>query len=271
MADQLVPTYVINLARSSDRRAHITAQLNTTRTAYQLVDAVDGRELDFTNTELFDPSVVGTSTFRPGAAGCALSHLEVYRRLLDDGRDAALVLEDDVILPTDLCELAEQVATHMRGAEIVLLNFHSQKPCRVAWAGAVDLPADRFLVQVVDERQPGSTGAYMITREACARMAKAALPVRVHPDNWAFFYREGAIDRLRCVVPMPVANSAEHRTTIDYYKPGSLQARIRELVASFRVPLLYQALAVRRQRTFRRWGWVGKTEFVDELPVGKRN
>ena len=258
--------YVVNLARSPDRRAHIMAQLGKTRVPYEIVDAVDGRDLDLSDTRLFDPAVVGTSTFRPGAAGCALSHLQVYRRVLDDGLEKALILEDDVVLPADLGVLVDAIAQHMRGAEIVLLNFHSHEPCRVTKAGSVPLPLSRLLVQIVDEGQASSTGGYLITREACARMVKTVLPLRAQPDDWAFYHREGAIDRVRCVVPMPVANSATLRTTIDYYRPGSLQARVREAVASARVPLLYQALALRRRRTFRRLGWTGRTEFVEELP-----
>jgi glycosyl transferase family 25 len=265
MEDQLMQAYVVNLARSPDRRAHIVAQLEKTRIHYEVVDAVDGRDLDLRDTRLFDPTVVGTSTFRPGAAGCALSHLKVYRRVLEDGLEKALILEDDIELPTDLGELISATAQHMMGAEVVLLNFHSHDPCRITKAGSVPLPSSRLLVRVVDEGQPSSTGGYLITREACARMVRTVLPLRVHPDDWGFFHREGAIDHVRCVVPMPITNSATLRTTIDYYRPGSLQARVREAVASRRVPLLHQALALRRRRTFRRWGWTGRTEFVEEL------
>jgi glycosyl transferase family 25 len=258
--------YVVNLARSPDRRAHIMAQLAKTQVQYEIVDAVDGRDLDLEDTRLFDPAVVGTSTYRPGAAGCALSHLKVYRRVLDDGLEKALVLEDDILLPADLGALADAIAQHMRGAEIVLLNFHSHEPCRITKAGSVPLPSSRLLAHVVDEGQPSSTGGYLITREACARMVMTALPLRAQPDDWGFFHREGAIDRVKCVVPMPVANSVTLRTTIDHYRPGGIQARVREAVASARVPLLYQALALRRRRNFRRRGWTGQVEFVEELP-----
>ena len=65
------------------------------------------------------------------------------------------------------------------------------------------LPAVRLLALPVDIKQPRSTGAYIITREACERMIKRLLPIRAHADAWRFFYREGALDRLRCVAPLP--------------------------------------------------------------------
>ena len=261
--------YVINLVRSPDRRAHMIAQLSKTKVHYEITEAVDGRDLDLADTRLFDPTIVGTPALRAGGAGAALSHLEVYRRLLDDGLEIAMVLEDDVELPADLDALGDAIAQHMTGAEVVLLNFHSNEPCRITKAGSVPLPSSRLLVRVVDVEQVTSAGCYLITREACARLVKTVLPVRVHPDNWAFFYTQGAIDRARCVAPMPVTNSVSLRTTIDQYRPGSLQARVRETVASAKVPILYQALALRRRRNFQRCGWAGQTEFVDERPGGE--
>jgi glycosyl transferase family 25 len=257
--------YVVSLARSPDRRAHIMSELHKTGVHYEIVDAVDGRDLDLSDTRLFDPRVVGTSTFRPGAAGAALSHLKVYRRVLDEGLDLALILEDDVVLPKDLNALIDATAPYMAGAEVVLLNFHSNDPCRITKANRIPLPSSRLLVHVVDEGQLSSGGSYLITREACERMARTVLPVRVQLDDWGYFRKEGTLDRVRCVVPMAVTNNMTLRTTIDYYRPGSLQARIREAVASRKVPLLHQALALRRRRTFRHLGWTGRTEFVEDI------
>jgi GR25 family glycosyltransferase involved in LPS biosynthesis len=256
------------------------AQLDKTKVHYEIVDAVDVRDLDLSDTQLFDPSVNGTSEFanrfRAGSAGSALSHLEVYRRVLDDGLERALVLEDDVTLPADLGALLDAIAQHISGAEVVLLNFHSFEPCQITKAGSETLPSSRLLVQIVDKGigkgkgEPNSGGAYLITREACERMVRTVIPVRADCDDWPFFYRQGAIDSVRCVVPMPVTNSTALRTSNDYYRPGSLQARVREAVANARIPILKQAMALKRRRNFQRAGCIGRTEFVEELPGGER-
>lgn len=268
-------TYVISLARRPDRRAHILAQLSKTGIDYELVDAVDGRQLDMTDEQLFDPATLHTyPDFDSSCVGCALSHLEVYRRVLDEGHERAFVLEDDVDLPADVGALIDVIAEHMTGAEVVLLNFHlvgtSLEACRVTKAGSIPLPRSRLLVHVVDGGFPGSTAAYLITREACARMVKTVLPVRTQPDDWALFYSEGTIDRLRCVVPMPVKNSLAVRTTKETYPPGSLQERVLEIANSARIPILYQALALRRWWGLRRHWRPGRTEFVEDLPGGGR-
>ena len=258
--------YVINLARSADRRAHIIAQLGKAQVNYEIVNAVDGRVLDLSDTRVVDPVFAATIVAHPGIVGCALSHLEVYGRILNDGLEIACILEDDVVLPMDLGVLIDEITPQMSGAEVVLLNFHSREPCRITKSGAVRLSSSRLLVQVADRSQAESTGCYLITREACARMVKTLLPVRAAADSWGFFCREGAIDRLRCVVPMPVIQSPALRTTLSYYRPGSIYTSLREAVASSRVPILYQALAFRRRRHWQRAA-IGKTEFVEDLPA----
>lgn len=258
--------YVISLVRSADRRAHMVSQLARTQLQYTIVDAVDGRDLDTTDRELFDPSA--DSTFSPGIFGCVLSHLKVYRKILEDDLDVALVLEDDIVLPADLAALADAIAPQLTGAEVVLLNYHSQGACRITEAGKVALPSARRLMQVADMGSPFSGGAYLITRQACARMAGFVLPVRSRADYWERFYRSGAIDRVRCVLPMPVDNSVVLRTTKDNFRPGSAQARLLEIVAAIRIPVVYQLLALRRRRHLRRYSRSGITELVIQMPDG---
>jgi glycosyl transferase family 25 len=259
--------YVVNLARSHERRAHIVAELSKTRFDYEMVNAVDGRDLDLDDARIVDPDFAAASIGHPGVVGCALSHLQIYRRILDDGLEIACVLEDDVLLPADLGELIGEITPHMRGAAVVMLNFQSQEPCKVTRAGAEELSPPRLLVRFADESQAASTGGYLITREACARMVSTAPPVKTVADDWASFCKDGAIDYLRCVVPMPVVQSPALRTTMSYYRPGSLYARLREVVASSRVPILHEVLAFRRQRYLRRFA-IGRTEFVEELSSG---
>jgi len=285
----MIKAYVINLTRSRDRRAHMERQLKKTQISYEFVKATDYREVDLGDTQLLDPEWMAEQTdqgMRPGTVGAALSHLDVYRKILADGAEHALVMEDDITLPADLAELASAVQPHMTGAEVVLLNFHSillldggpdqlvrggsllnvdLGPCQVSRAGSVELPSSRLLVRIAESCFPSSGGCYLITREACERRLQTGLPVRDYPDEWAIFYSNGIIERVRCITPMPVMNSPAFRTTIDQYRPGGVQARAREFVARARIPVLYQALALRRNKTFRRLGWDGRFEFVDDV------
>lgn len=258
--------YVINLVRSPNRRAHIIGQLDAVRANYEMVTGIDGRDVDLTAIQLVEPAWANSCVVHPGLVGCALGHLKAYQKILDDHLDSAYILEDDILLPTDSNVLISAIARHMSGAEVALLNFHSQGPCRITQAGAGPLPSSRLLAQVVDESQTGSAGDYLITREACARMVKTILPVRAVADDWVFFYRRGDIDHLRCVVPMPAIQSPAFRTiTSGYHRPGNLYANAREAIAGSKVPIVHQALALWGRRHTQRYA-IGRTEFVEDLP-----
>lgn len=258
--------YVINLARSPERRAHITAELDKHGIDYELVAGVDGRDLDVHDAAIVDPSVLNTSWFRPGVAGCAVSHLRVYQEILAAGVDRALVLEDDIIVPADLSRLAGSVAGEMTGAEVVLLNYDSKVTCKMSREGVTPLPSSRMLVLPIDVSQPESAAAYVITREACERMIKKVLPFQARADDWGHFYTEGALDRVRCVMPLTVSKAPEFASTMDYNSQGSVKARVLRIINRYDLRLLQKAITYRRQRI---WHKFTQAELVDEPFVAK--
>lgn len=254
--------YVINLATSLDRRAHVTAELEKACLDYQFVTAVDGRKLDLHDHAIIAPSFLASVRCVAGTAGCALSHLDVYRKIIDDGQDMALVLEDDVILPADLGSLADAVGTHLVGAEVALLSFESRNPpCKMSREGLIQLPSARQLVLPADISQPISGAAFIITREACERMTECALPLRTEADEWGFFYREGLLDRVRCVVPASVYKNLRLASTIGSYTLGdSLFGRLAAPFLRSQIPVLHQLRYYRLRRLYRSY-W--RTEFVE--------
>jgi hypothetical protein len=164
-------------------------------------------------------------------------------------------------LPADLGNLADSVADQLAGAEVALFSVDSPDPCKMSLEGSIELPSSRVLALPIDISQPRSGGAYIITREACERMVKSLLPVRVQADSWWFFYREGLLDRVRCVVPLPVLKNPKFTSTIGSYSLGSgVRGRLTRSLVRRKIPLMHQALNYRRQRIFRQWG---RTEFVD--------
>jgi glycosyl transferase family 25 len=249
--------YVINLERSPERRAKVTANLDRCGVDYEIVTAVDGRDLDAAGKVI--PGYL--DKFRLGEAGCALSHIIVYRKIIADGLDCALVLEDDIIVPPELTTIAAAVAKCLHGAEVALLNFDSEEIVQVSRVGTIDLPATRQLVSPVDVRQPSSTAAYVITREACARMIERAFPIETTADDWAHFIQAGSIERLRCVVPLAVRKDPGFGSTLDYYSNTSLKARILALIDRLGLGLVQRVVTYRRARIWRRYT---RVEFVDD-------
>lgn len=92
-------------------------------------------------------------------------------------------------------------------------------------------------------------------------MSDLVQPVRVSPDDWWWFYREGALDRVRCVTPLPVLKSPRFGSTIGFYGFGKgLRSRLIEPVVRGQVPVLRQLIAYRRRLIFRQ---MTRTEVVD--------
>lgn len=265
--DSRMRAYVINLKRSPERRVHMLAELGITTLDYRIVTGVDGRDLDLDDPTVVDPALYDRSEYPAGMAGCALSHLRVYGEFLDDGENVALVLEDDVTLPADIEALADSLAGRMTGAEVILLNYDSRDTLKFGMQDSVRVRPSRSLAFPIDVRQLGSSAAYLITREAAARMADVISPVRVSPDDWWWFYREGALDRVRCVTPLPVLKSPKFGSTIGFYGVGKgLRSRLIAPLARLRFPFVQQAIAYRRRLIFNQ---MTRTEIVDAPFVEK--
>lgn len=103
------PIWVLSLPRSTDRRARIGQHLEGLGLGYEVIDAVDGRDLppDECAREV-DPhrlqGLIGRQLL-PCEVACALSHRMLYQRQVDEGHEAVLILEDDAVLEPVVLEL----------------------------------------------------------------------------------------------------------------------------------------------------------------------
>jgi hypothetical protein len=98
-------------------------------------------------------------------------------------------------------------------------------------------------------------------------MAERLLPIRANADDWQFFYREGMLDRIRCVLPLAVDKHAAFESTIGLYSLGNgAKARLVAPLVHRKIPLVHQVIRYRRGRILREWG---RTEIVD-LPFAEK-
>ena len=137
------PVFIINLARSTDRRQHMEAELKKVGiTDYTFVNAVDGNDLkpeviaahqekviqhynltlrkdptDPLNLYVLSPKSRQALNKNQSCCyqvsnyelACSLSHLKCYELLLASDAEAALILEDDAILSTDLPKVIQHI------------------------------------------------------------------------------------------------------------------------------------------------------------------
>lgn len=96
-----VQGFVIHLARAKQRSPLVERILAVSPVETQIFDAVDGREMSeadlrawYSATPLHSPKY--PFTLGVGEVACFLSHQAIWRKMVHDGIDFALILEDDV-------------------------------------------------------------------------------------------------------------------------------------------------------------------------------
>ena len=210
----MIPVFVISLPDCRDRRATVSAALDGLGLPFQFADAVDGRQGLPPECE---SQIDRAATRRKGRIltdaefACALSHISVYRRIVSEGIDHALVLEDDVIPQPDLVGyLAEK---RYGGASLTQIGQSSPK-IYVRRSGAKHL-FDGYMSHL---RAPlmkvaGATG-YVISNRAARHFTDNALPVTKEAD-WPDCV-EALIARRECRVVSPPLRGAPGPRNVDY-------------------------------------------------------
>ncbi|MGL5962216.1 MAG: glycosyltransferase family 25 protein [Cetobacterium sp.] len=92
-------SFMINLDRRSDRLEKINKQIQDNKLPTDIIriSAIDGLKLKI-NPRLRSLCRKNNFQMRPGVIGCALSHIQLYQKLLEDTEvDGYVIFEDDVI------------------------------------------------------------------------------------------------------------------------------------------------------------------------------
>lgn len=94
--------------------------------SYEFVEAVDGSVLDLSALERYQEDVATRANgerMLPGEVACALSHIGIYERMLDEGMSHCLILEDDIVLPKGFLAVATRIAEEERGSDVITFNY----------------------------------------------------------------------------------------------------------------------------------------------------
>ena len=102
--------FIINLLSSADRRERVKKVLEEKGIFnYEIIVAVDGRKMSAEQKRLAFDQEKALKRYgrvcRDGEIGCTLSHQKCYKKMIDEEIDAALILEDDIILNADFSNI----------------------------------------------------------------------------------------------------------------------------------------------------------------------
>lgn len=141
--------YCINLERRQDRRDAVGLEFGREGLDVEFFPATDGR--------VEAPSGIYTS---PSEYGCAMSHVRVWRDMVEKGHKLALVCEDDVRLVPNFKEKLKE-----------LLEEAEHVPWDVINLGPITPIIKTHLTDKLYEGQPLGTHAYMIRLECAQKIS----------------------------------------------------------------------------------------------------
>lgn len=206
-------TFVINLEHSADRRAAMAARLDPLGIPYSFFKAVNGRELDTDNLPVYDRlrrRLFFGKDLTKGEIGCLLSHRDVYRHMVDNNIETAIVMEDDVFIEPAFPQVIREIIASPVPWDIV--RFLAYEKVQKIGRDLYELPLKPYRLA----RIPTSSGGaycYMLNLRAAQRllalMERNYLPVDIlHSYVW----RTGLETLI--LRPSPVAADLDGPSTI---------------------------------------------------------
>lgn len=188
--------YLINLDSSKERLAHMSATLAGLGIEFERFPAVYGKALtpEERSRDYDARRAFWASRGRPlldGEIGCALSHVGVYRRMVENGVPIALVLEDDVGFEKRFLEALEFALRHMDVARAQITQFSAYR---------VECSAhESFSLKKM--KSMSATDAYLITLPAAKAIIKANYPVITVADGYRRWRKRFGVELFRCLPP----------------------------------------------------------------------
>ncbi|MCY4050714.1 MAG: glycosyltransferase family 25 protein [Gammaproteobacteria bacterium] len=137
---RMLPIRVINLESSIKRRIHIKMQLDNLGLDYLIIVAVDGKMLSKQDIDyIYDEERTLDFRGRPlsrGEIGCALSHITLYKEIIENRLDAMLILEDDIFIDSRILSVLMDTCSYPEDWDIIFIGYRARR----TFSHSVDSP-----------------------------------------------------------------------------------------------------------------------------------
>lgn len=186
-------TFVINLDKNPERLEYMDKQLKALGLPYERFPGVCGKKLSRMELKQcfapFRSFCVEGRRIVPGEIGCALSHIGVYMRIMQDNLPYALVFEDDVMLLPEFALALKQVESIIdpNRPQVYMLSCHGY-----------GFGKNKENVPGV-EKICGATSAdaYCISKAAAALIIKSNYPIVSVADRWSRWRKHMKLELFR--------------------------------------------------------------------------
>lgn len=193
--------FIVNLAHATEARQFMQTQLDRLGLKAEFFSAINGTLLtkDALTQLVHD---YDHAALTKGEIGCALSHLNIYKKMIAEDLPYALILEDDVILDDALLQV------------IKLFEENPQTDAASYQLNTVDRYLKPFSQKLSNQysihmaTSGHGTFSYIINLEGAKRLLAAQQPLRFEADRWKYF-QQLKILKFKVIVPATVSLRAE--------------------------------------------------------------
>ena len=188
-------SYLINL---EEDRTRLDFQVGQFRRLGLDFERVEGRRDDRAEFSAFRWWCAVLRPVVKGEIGCALSHREIYRLMVERGEACAAVFEDDVRFSPQIgVALQLAYAACRRNPKLVVLLGDHRRLKKGEPLAAAGVPLD-----VVPEDRADCAEGYVLGIEAARALESEQRRVRIPADYWSYFRKKGWIDLQRVIPPV---------------------------------------------------------------------
>jgi len=232
--------FVVNLASATERRSAMQTVLAQHQITATWIDAVDGRLIPEAELPQHFDAKRAEIEYGPmlrGEIGTSLSHVSIYRQMVEQQIQCAVVLEDDVELAPDFCNVLSQLPGALACTEPAMVQLTYVERAYIKSAKAL---GERRLM-----RPHGGvwlTSGYFLTLAAAQNLLNALYPVWTVADHWRNFEAKGLLS-LYALTPNPVWESELSRAS--YIAPAGRRRRKDRKTLTDRLDRLWDTSVVR--------------------------
>lgn len=180
-------TFVLNLEHNTERKKYMQELLKDIPIDYDFFPAVYGKSIK--NIERFYDSELAQKRAKRqlnmGEIGCALSHKAIYKKMIDENIEKALILEDDITFLDGFIDVYKKIERINIGNKIILLGTIVKKRIKKIWEKKLTLEHSMYLVL---NNYAGAYG-YIIGLDAAKRIYYHNEKIFIEADKWKYYRR----------------------------------------------------------------------------------
>lgn len=173
--------HVVNLDRSVDRLNNFTTMMSNYNLTFTRFSAIDGKLINSQDLDNNTSLLCRTLLCNHGIVGCAMSHIDIWKKLVNDDRtDYYIVMEDDAIIDDQFIPIINEIDNikHLIDFDILSLYCIREFNCK-QHGKKYKLSNDLFIGKTLF---PLSTTTYIVSKKGAHKLLKLFDTINYHID-----------------------------------------------------------------------------------------